>query len=119
MVCCKGKRGEALAKYNEKLELAKARLKNLPHKSKEIIAAVFADGKSYRINGCQGMENAMESLRIIGKTEDGMYQVVLGNSKNVSVISKEMLSSKLDYKHDVHTNTGLCDKAESKYDEER
>ena len=91
-----GRKGNAKKIYRSKLDLAKSRLKNLPYRSKEIIAAVFADGKSYKVNGCNGMEKAIpESVRIMGKNID-MYEVVWGKSGECSLVSKEELSTKLD-----------------------
>ena len=47
MAKCEGRKGEALAKYKKKFELAKSRLRNMPYRDKEIIAAVFADAFSF------------------------------------------------------------------------
>lgn len=117
MARCEGRKGAALAVYRKKCDLAKSRLSNLPYKSKEIIAAVFADGKSYRISGCKGLEIAPESARIIGKAEADGYQVVWGNSKNVSVERKEVLSRKLNSCFGVKCTSQ--DRAEVEYDEDR
>ena len=96
MARCEGRKGAAISKYNEKMKATRDIVKDMPYKDKNVIAAVFADGKSYRISGCEGMDKAIESVRIIGKSEDGMYQVVWGNSNEVSVVSKAELSSRLD-----------------------
>jgi len=103
MLNCKGKKGEARAIYKSKFDKMKARVKELPYKNKEVIAAVFADGKEYRINGCEGMNKVPESVRIIGKDGD-MYKVVWGNSKVCSEVSREELSNKLDIYFDVKCN---------------
>ena len=116
MAKCEGRKGEALAKYKKKFELAKSRLRNMPYRDKEIIAAVFADGKSYTINGCEGMERNPEYARIIGKSNDA-YKVVWGTSNQVSVESKAELSSKLDSYFGV--TCASQEKAENQYDEER
>lgn len=117
MLNCKGKKGEARAIYKSKFDKMKSRVKELPYKNKEVIAAVFADGKEYRINGCEGMEKVPESVRIIGKDGD-MYKVVWGNSNSYSEVSREELSGKLDKYFDVKCSTSH-DKAEESHEEDR
>lgn len=96
MVRCVGKKGAVIHRYNERMRATKDIVKSMPFKDKKIIAAVYADGKSYRINGCEGMDKAPESVRIIGRSEDGKYQVVWGNSSNFVEVGHDELSARLD-----------------------
>ena len=95
MVRCEGRKGAAIHEYSKRMKATKDIVKSMPYKDRNIIAAVYADGKSYRINGCEGMEKQPESVRIIGKDGE-MYKVVWGNSENVVEVSRSELSKQID-----------------------
>ncbi|MBR2704587.1 MAG: hypothetical protein IKE91_03865 [Clostridia bacterium] len=95
MARCEGRKGAAIQEYSRRMKATKDIVKGMPYRDKSIIAAVYADGKSYRINGCEGMEKVPESVRIIGKHGD-MYKVVWGNSKNVVEVGRSELSNQID-----------------------
>lgn len=95
MVRCEGRKGAAIHEYSKRMKATKDIVKSMPYKDKNIIAAVYADGKSYRINGCEGLEKEPESVRIIGKNGD-MYKVVWGNSRNVVEVGCTELSKQID-----------------------
>lgn len=114
MVRCEGRKGAALHRYNERMKATREIVEGMPYKDKEIIAAVFADGKSYRINGCQGMQPVPESVRIVGKDAD-RYKVVWGNK--VVEISKSKLSDILDRYYGVKCSSH--EKSEESREEDR
>ena len=114
MVRCEGRKGAALHRYNERMKATREIVKGMPYKDKKIIAAVFADGKSYRINGCQGMQPVPESVRIVGKDAD-RYKVVWGNK--VVEISKSKLSDILDRYYGVKCSSH--EKSEESREEDR
>ena len=116
MVRCEGRKGAALHRYNERMKATRDIVKGMPYKDKSIIAAVFADGKSYRISGCQGMQPVPEFVRIVGKDADG-YKVVWENSNEVVEISKSELSAKLDSYYDVRCSSN--EKSEESREEDR
>ena len=95
MAYCEGRKGEAKRRYEERMEATRDIVKKMPYEDENIIAAVYADGKSYTINGCQGMEQEPESVRIIGKNGD-MYQVVWGKSIEKVEVRRDELSKQID-----------------------